>query len=178
MLEQHLIALLVKLGVVAALASILVRSNAFKRMLMREQRTLNQRLLLALGFATIFGAGVATRVVTHSYRATDLGLEASLLSGILGGYITGLLSGILISLPAMFNGEYLTMPLLAGMGALGGLLRDCALDTEEIWRFSPLFDLRIFRFFRRGHDHARSAFHLFFFLAIIFAEFLRISLGH
>ena len=36
----------------------------FKRMLMREKRTLNQRLLLALCFAAIFGASVATRVVT------------------------------------------------------------------------------------------------------------------
>ena len=35
------------------------------------------------------------------------------LAGILGGYVTGLLSGILISIPAMLNGELLTMPLLA-----------------------------------------------------------------
>lgn len=177
MLDQHLIRLLVKLGVVASLASILVRSDAFKRMLLREQRTLNQRLLLALSFASIFGTGVATRVVTRSYQAVDLGLEGSLLSGILGGYVTGLVSGVLISLPAMFNGEYLTMPLLAGVGVLGGLLRDCAPDTEEIWRFSPFFDLSIYRLFQRGHDHRRSAFQLFFLLAIIFAEFLRVTLG-
>ncbi|HSW50947.1 MAG TPA: hypothetical protein VLH09_12265, partial [Bryobacteraceae bacterium] len=82
MMEQHLIRLLVKLGVVAALASFMVRSSAFKRMLMREQRTLNQRLLLALSFAGIFGTGVATRVLTRGYQAVDLGLEASLLAGI------------------------------------------------------------------------------------------------
>ncbi|HSB18191.1 MAG TPA: sensor histidine kinase [Bryobacteraceae bacterium] len=178
MLDQHLIRLLVKLGIVASLASILVRSDAFKRMLLREQRTLNQRLLLALSFSSIFATGVATRVVTRSYQAVDLGLEGSLLSGILGGYVTGLVSGILISVPAMFNGEYLSMPLLAGVGVLGGLLRDCAPDTEDIWHFSPFFDLSIYRLFRRGHDHRRSAFHLFFLLAILFAEFLRITLGH
>jgi two-component system LytT family sensor kinase len=176
MLEQHLI-LLVKLGVVAVLASTLVRSNAFKRTLMREQRTLQQRFLLALSFASIFGAGVAVRVVTKSYKAVDLGLEGSLLSGLLGGYVTGLVSGVLISLPAMFNGEYLTLPLLAGLGVLGGLLRDCAPDTEEIWRFSPFFDLSIYRLFRPGHDHRRTAFQLFFLLAIIFAEFLSVTLG-
>jgi len=177
-MEQFLVNLLVKLGVVAALASILVRSNAFKRMLMREQRTLNQRLLLALSFASIFGAGMAIRVVTRTYKAVDLGLEASLLSGILGGYVTGLLSGALISLPATISHEYLTLPLLAGVGTLGGLLRNCAPDTEQIWRFSPLLDLRIYRFFRRNHDHARAAFQMFFLLAILFAEFLRLSLGH
>jgi two-component system LytT family sensor kinase len=178
MLEQHLIRLLVKIGVVASLASILVRSNAFKRMLMREQRTLNQRLLLAFSFASIFATGAAVRVVTRSYHAVDLGLEGSFLSGILGGYVTGLISGVLISLPGMINGEYLTMPLFAGIGVLGGLLRDCAPDTDEIWRFSPFFDLSLYRLFKRGHDHLRTAFQLFFLLAILFAEFLRLTLAH
>jgi two-component system, LytTR family, sensor kinase len=173
--ERDLITLLVKLGVVASLASILVRSNAVKRMLMRETRTLNQRLQLSLWFSAIFAAGVATRVV-KGYQATDLGLEGSLLAGILGGYVTGLLSGILISLPAMFNGELLTMPLLAGFGVLGGLLRDCAPDPEDVWRFSPFFDLNLYRFFKSS-NHRRTLFHLMFFSAILVAEFLRQVLG-
>ena len=176
-MERHLFTLLIKLGVVASLASFMARSSAFKRMLMREQRTLNQRFLLALSFAGIFGAGVATRVITRSYQAVDLGLEASLLAGLVSGYVSGLTSGILISIPAMIAGEYLTMPLLAAAGVLGGLLRDCAGDTEEIWRFSPLFDLSLYRGLRRGHDHRRTAFHLFFLLAIVLAEFLRQTLG-
>ncbi len=177
-MERVLITLLVKLGVVASLASILVRSNAVKRMLMRENRTLNQRLRLSLWFSAIFAASVATRVVGRSYQAADLGLEGSLLAGILGGYVTGLLSGILIALPAMFNHEHLTMPLLAGVGVLGGLLRDCAADPEDIWRFSPFVDLNVYRFFRTGHNRRRTAFHLAFFAAILFAEFLRQTLGH
>ena len=179
MVQQDLLTLLLKLGVVTSLASILVRSGPFKRMLMREQRTLNQRLMLALSFAAIFGAGVATRIITSgSYKAVDLGLEASLLAGILAGYVTGLVSGVLISLPAMLLGhEYLTMPLLAAVGVLGGLLRDCAPDTEGIWRFSPLPDFRIRRIFQRGPDQRRAIFQLFFLLAIILAEFLRGTLG-
>ncbi len=178
MAQQFLFTLLLKLGVVTALASLLVRSSPFKRMLMREQRTLNQRLMLALSFALIFGVGVATRVVMPSYKAVDLGLEASLLAGILAGYVSGLVSGILISIPAMIHGELLTMPLLAAVGILGGLLRDCAPDSEEIWRFSPLFDLSLYRFFQRGHDHRRTAFQMFFLLAVLLAEFLRQGLGH
>jgi two-component system LytT family sensor kinase len=178
-LEQYLIVLLVKLGVVTLLASFLARSGAFQRMLMREQRTLNQRLLLALSFASIFGAGATIRIVTRGvYQAVDLGLEASLLAGLLGGYVTGLLSGALISIPAMLKHEYLTLPLLAGVGALGGLLRNCAPDTEQIWRFSPFLDLRIYRFFRRNHEHARAAFQMFFLLAILSSEFLRLTLDH
>src|SRR3954453_19991610 len=101
MLEQPLVVtLLVKLAVAASMASILVRVNVFKRMLLKEQRTLVQRVQFALGFAASFGAGVAVRVITGGYHAADLGLEGSLLAGILGGYVTGLISGVLIAIPA------------------------------------------------------------------------------
>ncbi|MEO7653826.1 MAG: histidine kinase [Bryobacteraceae bacterium] len=168
--EGYLVTLLVKVGVVASLASILVRSAGVKRMLLREMRTLRQRLSLSVWFAAVFGAGVATRVVTGSYLAVDLGLEGSLLSGILGGYFTGLISGVIISLPAMFAGEYLAMPLLAGIGVMGGLVRDCASDTEDIWSFSPLLDLRY-------RDRRRALFHTLFLAAILLSEFLRQGLG-
>jgi len=172
--DRYLITLLVKLGVVASLASILVRWSAVKRMLMRETRTIHQRLQLALWFSAIFGASVATRVLRPSYDAVDLGLEGSLLAGILGGYVTGLLSGILISLPAMFlAGEHLTMPLLAGVGVLGGLLRDCAPNTEDIWRFSPFFDLSLYRLLKQTQNYRRTVFHMALFAAILLSEFLR-----
>jgi two-component system, LytTR family, sensor kinase len=169
MVEQHLVIPLIKLAVAASLASILVRIAMLKRMLLREERTLIQRIRLALGFSAIFGAGVAVRVVTGVYRAVDLGLEGSLLAGMLGGYVTGLFSGILISIPAMLNGEYLSMPLFAGVGVLGGLLRDVAPDPEEIWRFSPFLDRA-----RRPELSPRTRFfHVLFLLTILFAEFLR-----
>ena len=110
MLQQHLVILLVKLAVAASLASMLTRSARFQRMLMREERTLMQRVQMALVCAVIFGAGVAARVVTGSaYQAVDLGLEGSLVMGMLGGYVTGLLAGVLISIPAMFDGELMSM---------------------------------------------------------------------
>src|SRR5260370_20689565 len=169
--ESPLVTLLVKLGVVASLASILTRSSGMKRALLRELRTLNQRLRFALWFAAIFGAGVATRVATGSYIAGDLGLEGSLLAAVLCGYFTGLLAGVLISLPAMLHQEYLSMPLLAAVGVMGGLLRDCASDTEDIWSFSPIFDLKYW-------DRRRTLFHLFFFVSILLAEFLRQGRGY
>jgi two-component system LytT family sensor kinase len=182
MADSSLVTLLVKLGVVASLASILVRWSAVKRMLMRENRTMAQRVKLSLWFSGVFGASVAMRVVSAtyqagSYQAVDLGLEGSLLAGLLGGYVTGLTSGILISVPAMLHHEYLTMPLLAGLGVLGGLLRDCAADPEDIWRFSPFFDLNLWRFFKQRRFDRRNAFNLLFFVVILFAEFLRQALG-
>jgi two-component system LytT family sensor kinase len=175
---QHLVILLLRLAVAGSLASILVRFSGFQRMLMREERTLVQRVKLALGFAAFFGSGVATRVLTHdTYTAVDLGLEGSLLSGMVGGYVTGLLSGILISLPAFFNGELLSMLLFAGVGVLGGLLRDLHPDKEEMWRFSPLLDLSFYRLFKRSQNLRRSAFQLFVLFCILFCEFLRLGVA-
>src|ERR1019366_389234 len=93
----------------APLASIPVCRSTVQRMVMRENRTKAQRRKLARWFSGVFGASVATRVVSASYQAVDLGLEGSLLAGLLGGYVTGLTSGILISIPAMIHREYLTM---------------------------------------------------------------------
>lgn len=169
MLEQQLVIPLVKLAVSASLASILVRFGVLRRALLREERTLVQRIHLALGFSAIFGAGVATRLATPAYQVMDLGLEGSLLAGMLGGYVTGLISGVLISVPALFGREYLAMPLFAGVGVIGGLLRDLAPECEEIWKFSPLLD----RVYRKGIPARTRLFHASFFAAILFAEALR-----
>src|SRR5271163_4585659 len=116
MLQQHLVILLVKLAVAASLASVLTRSGRFQLMLMREERTLAQRVQMALVFAAIFGTGVLARVLNPDYQALDLGLEGSLAIGMLGGYVTGLLAGVLISIPAMFNGELMSMTFYAAVG--------------------------------------------------------------
>jgi two-component system LytT family sensor kinase len=174
MLEDYLVPLLLKLGVTASIASVLARSNTFKSMLMRENRTMNQRLALALWLAMVFGVGVGIRVLGRTnYQAADLGLEGSLLAGLIGGYVTGLLSGVVISIPAMIHGEHPAMALFAGAGVLGGMLRDFAHDPEEIWRFSPFFDLSIYRFFKEGKDYRRAAFHLVLLAGILVAEALR-----
>ncbi len=177
--DTWLVSLLVKLAVMASIASILARSNRFKSILLRENRTMMQRLELALWLSIFFAASVATRILGKTaYQGADLGLEGSLIAGILGGYVTGLISGIIISLPAfLFAGGYATMPLFAGIGVLGGLLRDIAPGPDEIWRFTPLWDLNIIRFFRSRNPRI-SGFHLLFCAAILFAEFIRQSLGH
>jgi len=172
-IEQLLVILAVKLAVAASLASILTRSQRFQRMLLREERTLTQRFQMALVCAAIFGSGVAVRVLTRNdYAAVDLGLEGCLVMGMLGGYMTGLVSGVLISIPAMFNGELMSMPLLAAVGVLGGLLRDVAPDKEAIWKFSPFPDLSLWRMIRK-RDLRLPAFSLLCILVILLTELLR-----
>jgi two-component system LytT family sensor kinase len=140
---------------------------------MREERTLAQRVQMAAVCAAIFGSGVCVRVLTHNdYAAVDLGLEGSLVMGMLGGYITGLVSGVLISIPAMFNAELMSMPLLAAVGVLGGLLRDVAPDKEAIWKFSPFPDLTLWRLARK-RDLRLPAFSLLCIITILISELLR-----
>lgn len=177
MLQEYLVPLLLKLGAMASIASILARSNSFKSMLMMESRTLNQRLTLSLWLSLVFGASVAMRVLAPTYKVADLGLEGSLIAGVIGGYVTGLVSGVLISLPAVLAGQHLTMPLLAGIGVLGGLLRDLAPTADEIWRFS-FFDLSIYRFFKESTHYRRASFHLLFFAGVLVAEGVRRGMAH
>lgn len=141
---------------------------------MREDRTLVQRSKLALMFWAMYGTSVLFRVWNQTkYDAVDLGLEGSLLAGLVGGYVTGLLSGILISIPAVaFHHEPMTMLLFAGVGVLGGLLRDLAPEKEDVWRFSLVFSLDPRRLRQRPYQ-LRLMFQIGCLFSIIFAELLR-----
>jgi two-component system LytT family sensor kinase len=176
--EQYLITLLVKIGVVAALASFGVRSGAVQRMLRREERTLEQRFRLALWFVALFAPGVAIRAITGSYSALDLGLEGSLLAGITGGYFCGWLAGMAISIPAMAHGELLSLFFFALAGLGGGLLRDSASDREDIWRFSPFPDLNLYRIFQPGRELRSALLHAYFTAGVFTAEFVREALAY
>lgn len=173
--QTQLVIPLLRLAVAASFGSILVRFSAFQRMLMREERTLPQRLKLALSISAVFGAGVGTRVLIPTYQAVDLGLEGSFLSGLVGGYITGLVSGILISLPAVLHHELMAMPLFAGVGVLGGLMRDVAPDKEDVWGFSPFFDFALLRFLRQSLRS--TGFQVACLLAVVLAELLNLGVA-
>ena len=56
---------------------------------------------------------------------------------------------------------------------LGGLLRDLAPDSEDVWRFSPFFDLSLWRLARHKDDRPRSIYHVGMLLALVAAEFMR-----
>jgi two-component system LytT family sensor kinase len=175
---EQLLTLLLRVAVAASLASLLSRFSAFQRMLMREERTLVQRVQLALSCAALYGASVAFRVSNPvKYEAVDLGLEGSLLAGMVGGYVTGLLSGVLISLPGVFfHGELMSMLLFAGVGVLGGLLRDLAPEKEDVWRFSPIFSLKPRLLLLRQYQ-LRLMFQLGCLFTVIFADLLRVSMS-
>jgi two-component system LytT family sensor kinase len=167
---------MIKLAAAASIASILSRSSKFLNLLLREDRTLLERLQLAVGITAFCGSGSVVRIFTRGYAAADMCLEGSLLAGIIGGYISGLLTGILCSIPALLHGEYLAMPLYAAVGVMGGLLRDLAAEPEEVWRISPFFDLSLYRLLRYPDNRARSLFQIAGLCAILLAELMRFTL--
>ena len=170
-----LVSLLVKIAAIASIASFLLRWSFAKRMLLRERRTFKQRLELGLLFGVPFAAGTLVRIVLN-YDAADLGLEAAFVSGLVGGYVTGPIAGALVAAPAFFiAGEWIALPLMVGVGALGGLVRDVAPGPEEIWRFSPFFPFTISVWMRA--PTTESAFQMLLLFCCAAIEFLRSSLA-
>ncbi len=156
--QQQLAALLVKVAVAASIASILMRFARIQKWLLRDERSVAERLQLAFTFSVIFGASAGVRILSHhQYQAIDLALEGAQIAGLLGGYVTGLLTGLLVSLPDMFDGKFMSMPLFAAAGILGALMHDLAPEREDVWHFSPFVDLNLYRLLRQVSRMNRSA---------------------
>ena len=83
-----LVTLLVKLGVMASIASLLIRFGAFKRLLNKEEPSLKEKLSFALVSGMLISFGVMIRLLL-SYDAADLSLSGTLLVGLLTGRTGG-----------------------------------------------------------------------------------------
>src|ERR1041384_1833512 len=76
--------LLVKLAVMAASATILVRFRRFRQFLIFEQRPRPDRLTFALSLGFLLAAGVVARLLLQ-YDAADLTLEGAFIAGLIDG---------------------------------------------------------------------------------------------
>jgi two-component system LytT family sensor kinase len=173
-----LITLLIKLGVAAAIASALVRSREYQKLLFAEGRTLSQTVYLVLFTCLPFSLGVLVRQFTPNFLAADLSFEAVMLMGVVGGQFAGVLAGILCGLPALVHHEYLTLPFNVLVGFAAGFLRNFAGDPEMIWSFSPFVDLSVYRWIRKVVPRPKIDWQMTFFGLIIVLEALRFELAH
>jgi two-component system, LytTR family, sensor kinase len=156
--EQELAALLLKVAVSASIASILMRFSRIQKILLRDERSVGDRVQLAFIFSVLFGASAEVRILSHhTYKAVDLALEGAIIAGMLGGYVSGLITGICVSLPDMFTGKLMSMPLFSAAGLIGALMHDLAPRKEDIWYFSPFVDLNLYRFLRQALRLNRNA---------------------
>src|SRR6266851_10036224 len=127
--------LVVKLAVMAALATMLVRYRRFRHILIFERRDWPDRLIFVLSLGVPLTAGVTSRLLL-GYKAADLTLEGAFLAGLIAGPYAGATVGVLVGIPALFNAEWGALPFAVGCGFAGGGLRALC-PKEAIWHFSP-----------------------------------------
>ena len=144
-----LITLLVKLGVVASVASVLARVTTFRRLFFAEQRRPAQTLALLAFFLVPLTLGVWIRIAVPNFLAADISFETIILLGLLVGPEWAMLGGAVLSGPAVYHHEFLALPFNAALGLVAGLLGRFV-EKEEIWSFAPFVDLSLYRWVRRN----------------------------
>jgi len=173
-----LVTLLIKLGVIASLASIIARFGQFRRLLFEEQRSPRQKLVFAAFLGVPFMLGVLTRLLAR-YQGIDLSLEMTVVAGLLGGTIVGLVVGMMVSLPAVLIGhEILATPVAVLCAVAAGSARWVCPDKEEVWKFSPFIDLSLYRSIKRRFQHPAMDWQVLFFLICVILEIARMTFGH
>ena len=173
-----LVTLLIKLGVIASLASIIARFGQFRRLLFEEQRSPRQKLVFAAFLGVPFMLGVLTRLLAR-YQGIDLSLEMTVVAGLLCGTIVGLVVGMMVSLPAVLIGhEILATPVAVLCAVAAGSARWVCPDKEEVWKFSPFIDLSLYRSIKRRFQHPAMDWQVLFFLICVILEIARMTFGH
>ncbi len=144
-----LITLLVELGVAAAVSSSLARSKTFKNLLLTPHRTPKQTMALVAMICAPLTLGVLVRTMVSNFLAADLSFETTILLGILVGPLSAMAGGAVLAVPALLHHEYWTLPVNLAVAAVAGAFGRFA-DPEDVWSFSPMIDLSIYRWVTRN----------------------------
>lgn len=167
-----LITLLVKLGVMGSVASWLARASSFRRLFFAEHRSRRQTLALLAFFLLPVTLGVWIRTFVPNFLAGDISFETIILLGLFLGPVWAVPGGLVVALPAVLHGEFLALPFNAVLGLLAGLLARFV-DPEEVWSFTPLIDLSLYRWARRQLLRPRIDRQFLMLFLIVGAEALR-----
>ncbi len=174
--DQYLLTtLMVKLAVVAVMATMLVRFPWFRRILLTERRDWPERLIFAASLGIPLTAGVLARLLLD-YKAADLTLAGSFLVGLLAGPYAGAIVGAMVGIAATAAGEWIALPFAIGCGFAGGGLREIC-PKEAIWHFSPLFFTDLHRKVWRLVSRFQIEWVVILLAAPIALEILRQTLG-
>ena len=171
------ITLLVELGVAAAVASSLARSIAFKRLLLLKTRNTRETLHLLAWICIPLMLGVLVRVRVPNFLAADISFEAIAILGLLLGPWPAMIGGAALSLPAVAHHEYFSLPVNLLVAAIFGAYRRVA-GEENIWSFSPLIDLSLYRWIRRTVTWPHLDRQMFLLVLIMVTQYATSLLSH
>ncbi len=93
--------------------------------------------------------GVLVRVMVPNFLAADLSFETTILLGILVGPLAAMAGGAVLAIPAMLHHEYWALPVNLMVAAIAGTFGRFA-NPEDVWSFSPMIDLSIYRWVTRN----------------------------
>ena len=172
-----LITLLVKLGVVASVASVLARVSTFRHLFFAERRSPRQTLALLAFFLVPLTLGVWIRIVVPNFLAADISFATVILLGLLLGPGWAVLGGVVLAGPAFYHHEYLALPFNAALGLGAGLLGRFV-ERDEIWSFTPFIDLSLYRWVRRNLRQPRIDRQFLMLFLILAAEVCRDWIAH
>ena len=144
-----LITLLVELGVAAAVSSSLARSLRFKDLLLTPRRSPRQTMWLVVIICAPLTLGVWIRTTVPNFLAADLSFETTILLGVLVGPLAAMAGGAMLAVPAVLHHEYWALPVNLLIAAIFGAFGRFA-DPEDVWSFSPMIDLSIYRWVTRN----------------------------
>jgi two-component system LytT family sensor kinase len=174
--EQFLLTLMAEIAIMAVLATMLVRFNWFRKILLTEKRDWPERLVFAGSLGLPLTFGVLARLLLH-YDAADLTLAGSFLAGLLAGPYAGAIVGVMVGVPPVIAGEWIALPFAVGCGFAGGGLREIC-PKEAIWHFSPLFFTDLHRNVWRLVRRFQIDWVVILLAAPIGLEIIRQGLGH
>ena len=171
------ITLLVKLGVVASVASVLARVTTFRRLFFAERRSHRQTLALLAFFLVPLTLGVWLRFRVPNFLAADISFETVILLGLLMGPGWAMLGGVVLSVPAVLHGEFLALPFNVILGLAAGAVSRFV-EKEEIWSFTPFIDLSLYRWVRRNLIKPRIDRQILLLVLIAVMEMIRDWIAH
>ncbi len=134
--------LVIKLGVAAAFASLVVQFDVFKRALFSSSAARRDRMALL----SAFGISLAVLALCRrflGYSALDIGLEGCFAVGVACGFGVGIGSALLASLPLVAVGEVLSLPVYVFAAFLGAGVTAVFSVKEGRFDFSPFSLLQL-----------------------------------
>ena len=114
--------------------------------------------------------GVWIRVTVPNFLAADISFEATILLGILIGPLAAMAGGAALAFPAVLHHEFWALPVNLIVAAIAGAFGRTT-DREDVWTFSPLIDLSIYRWVTRNLKHPRLDRQILLLLLITAMEF-------